>query len=496
MATNNIRSTGSTIAKIYKTSSTSVPAEVDKMYITNSSGVATLVYDTEVVNPPSDEPLTQATMPSMAQAWSLAATPTVTTSVTSTISGGTLFTPNTVNFKVLGTKQLVDSETTGYWRAEYMADKGSAGTTDPYFLPSYGVRFTSTAATIEVKLQQRPEIDAAAGGSFYKRIPIRIKVNGKWTSEYPIYLGNPTPDDSYPNNTGESGYDDLTTPDSFKAGVKVHAKIAFGSAATRTVEIFSMVEFGGIVGPSANSITAPAAAPTHTAVVLGDSLNGAEKHGTGNWSLSGPAGSSGISGHRATYTQLSAIWGYVCQSLGYDNVVNSGSGSTGYLDVGDTTYYKSDARIEDDVIAHNPGLVMVGTCFNDVKSDGSNIDDVEVAANYTINKIKTALPDAIIVMFGNPKAPVIPEYLADAVITPYNTMLRGVASDRQVWFFNPYDGKLYNKSGTLVYTDSNGGLMNGNGAYVSSDKTHPTQEGAMVFGKKISEFLRLAHPVS
>jgi lysophospholipase L1-like esterase len=252
-----------------------------------------------------------------------------------------------------------------------------------------------------------------------------------------------------------------------------------------------MVEFGGIVAP-AGTVTAPTMQPTHTAVVLGDSLNGAEKHGTGNWSLSGDQGN----GQKATYTHLSSMWGYVCQSLGYDNVVNSGSGSTGYTDVGDTTYYRSDARIDDDVVEHNPGLVMVGTSFNDVKSDGSNISAVETAANYTINRIKTKLPNAIIVMFGNPKAPVIPAFLVDSIVKPYNTMLKGVAADQKVWFFNPYDGTLYNKDGALVYTDSAGGLMNGNAAYVSSDDTHPTQQGAMVFGKKISEFLRRAHPVS
>jgi len=432
------------------------------------------------VTPPADGPLTQATMPSLAEAWDNAPLPTVTTTTSSTVSG-TLYTPATANlFKPVGTKVLVSAATSGYWRAAYMADKADAGGADPLFVPSYGVKFTCTAATIEVKIQQRPDIAAQEGNKIYRKMPIRIKVNGQWTSSYPIYIG-----------AGNTGYDDVTVPTDILPGDEVFVKIVFASATSRTVEIFTQGEFGG-VRATAGSITA-ATAPKHTAVVLGDSLTGGEKHGTGNWSLST---STNETAHHATYSQLSSMWGYVCQSLGYDNVVTSSAGSSGYTIVGDTTFYKSDARLDNDVIAHNPELVMVGTSFNDVKSDGSNVSAVESAANYTISKIKAECPDAIIFMLGNPKVPVIPAFLADGIVGPYNTMLKGVAADQSVWFYNPYDGKLYNPSGALVYTDPNGGLLNGRLNYISSDDTHPTQEGAKEFGKLLSGFIRRAHPVS
>jgi lysophospholipase L1-like esterase len=433
------------------------------------------------VAPPASGPLTRATMPSVSEAWNNAAAPTVTTSASQTISG-TLYTPASSGlFKVLGTKTLV-SAGTGWWRAKYMADSPTKVAGDPFYLPSYGLRFVTTSASIEFKVRQRPDISSADTGKIYARMPIRIKINGQWTSDYPTYIG-----------AGNTGYADVTAPSSISAGTVQFVKITFASATARTVEVFTMGEFGGIVSTSA--ISASASTPAHTAVMLGDSLTGAEKHGTGNWSLSSSQGNQ----HKATYTQLSSLWAYACQSIGYDNVVTSSSGSSGFRVAGDTPAYSFTDRIDEDVIDHQPELVMVGTSFNDL-SDGVSASVVAERATFTVDRIKAA-PDSapIIVILGNPDAPIVRAMLgasAETVVAEYNNALRSVAKEQAVWFLNPWYGTLYNPAGTLVYTDSNGGLLNGNSQYVSSDGTHPTQQGAMIFGKKIAEFLRLAHPVS
>ena len=184
------------------------------------------------VDPPAEGRLTQATMRTEAQNWDNAPAPTITTSASQTISG-TLYTPATSGlFTVLGTKALL-SAGTGFWRAKYMADDPAKDAGDPFYLPSYGVRFATSAASIEFKVRQRPDISSADTGKIYSRMPIRVKVNGQWTSNFPTYIG-----------VGNTGYDDVDAPSSISAGTVLYVKIAFSSASARTIEIFTMGEFG------------------------------------------------------------------------------------------------------------------------------------------------------------------------------------------------------------------------------------------------------------
>lgn len=420
-------------------------------------------------------PLTQATMPTFAEAWQLAPTLTITTATSSSVSGS-LISPTDSRLKYLGTTGIIQAATTGYYRASYMADKSTAGTgTDPNFLPSYGIKFKTNAPSVEIKMQQRPDLAGKNGVS--GRVAVRLRIDGKWTSVSPTYLG-----------LTNTGYDTISNPESITAGTEVWVKLDFGSSSTRTVEFYTMTEFGGIKTGSSYSLS-QADPPQHTAVMLGDSLTGAEKHGLGNFSLSSAQGSY----HKATFTQLSSLWAYACQTIGYDNVVTSSAGSSGFTVSGDTVSYLNADRMANDVIAYNPELVVIGTSFNDIAGNKS-ATSVKTATISIISTIHAALPDAIIVVFGNPNAPVLGA-LAPYIVSPYNTALREAANTNQIaWFIDPSVGRLYNPSGSVMY--SHGDLLSGRSSYVSSDDTHPTQAGAELFGKRIGEYLRRVHPAN
>ena len=425
--------------------------------------------------------LTQETMPSIEEAWVLAPAPTYTMTASSTVTG-TLVLPTDSRIKPTGFASeghLLAAATSGYWRGPYASDKGTAGTgTDPWIMPTWGMRFTTNAPVIEFKMQQRPELPVTSAIS--TRMMVRTIVNGQWTSRRPVYLGYT-----------DIGYDGFESPEYITIGDDFWLKLDFGSAADRTIEFQMMTECGGVKIPSGYTMVA-APDPQHTMAWLGDSINGAERHGTGNFALSSPEGISS----RATYANLSSLAHYAGQSIGYDNTIIAAVGSTGFTRPGDSVSYETIARLDNDVIAYDPHVVVIGTAFNDLQA-GTSTALVNSSCDFILQRLRAALPDAILVILACPTPPILgTESAGSTTVTPYNNALKLSASDNGAWVIDPNTGDLYNPTGAVVYNGPNMIFGTAEGLdMIASDDQHPSQAGADYFGLYISEYLRLVHPV-
>lgn len=429
-----------------------------------------------VVNPPTQGTrLYQDTMPTEDAAWTLATAPTLSYSATQTVTGGVTALPTSTNVVHTGfaTNGVVPALTSGFWRSPYMADVSSAGTApNPFFGPMYGAKIKTSSTVVEVKMKQRSGLTGMTNAS--TRFPIRIKVNGQWISRRPIFV-----------SAASIGY--TPTVGAISEDVQFYLKLTFATSAAREIEIVTIAEYGGFIIPSGQTFSTPAK-PKYTAVVLGDSIFGGEKHGWGNYSLSSPEGA----GTYGTYSHLSSLWSYAMQTLGYDNPVNLGAGSSGYAISGDTINFTSTARLNE-VKSFDPQLFVLGTGFNDLAS-GVSTATVKTNATTILNFVKDNSPTAIRVVFGLPTPPVLGSSAA-TLVAPYNAVLKAAAAATFSWFLDPANGDLYDGTGALAYDGAN--MLTGNTAYVSSDNTHPTQAGADFFGVKyLAPMLKLAHPAT
>jgi hypothetical protein len=439
-----------------------------------------------VETPINADGLTQAIMPSYSKAWTLAPAPTITWQSSASLTGS-LILPTDARLKYTGhastgtsktPRGIVAAATSGYWRPRYMANSSTAGTgTDPNFLAMYGIRIRTNSPIIEVKLQQRPDLSGKS--NINSPIAIRVKVNGQWTSRRPTYVG--------PNQVG---YDSIGVPDNVTSTTQFWLRLNFGSTAVRDIEFVTMTEFGGFRLSAGSTITVGTAPdPAYRAVVLGDSINGGEKNGTGNFGLS----DNGTKGVKGTYTHISSLWAYAAQTLGYDNVINSGSGSTGFNISGDTVKYSAPNRVEQDVLAFNPHLVMIGTSFNDLRANQTAAEIQSIATNLILT-IKASLPKTIVVILGNPTPPIIALIGGAGAVDPHNAALKSAAQTAGAYYLDPKAGDLYSPAGVRLKDGAN--MITGNENYISSDSTHPTQAGADFFGSGyIADMLRLVHPV-
>lgn len=418
--------------------------------------------------------LTQDKMPSFAQAWALATPPLLSYNAAATVSGVSVA---PTDAKVVHTgaaaKAIVPAATPGYFRPNYLADSGAGTSTNPNFMPAYGSKVRTASQVVEVALQQRPDL---TGGGITTRTPVRIIVDGQWTDVMPTFLGP----------GGNIGYAGIT-PSFISAGTKFWLRLEFESARDREIEIVSMLEYAGWSVPAGQTFLAPAPVQ-HTIVWDMDSLAGAEKHGTGNYSLSSPEGNL----QHATYSHVSSMAWYASKSLGYDSVVNSSSGSSGYEVSGETVRFISDDRTQFDVIEHKPQVVVVGVGFNDVKA-GRSAAQLQAAATATLAGIRAGLPDAILVVLAIPSVPGVSQIGGAPAVAPYNAALKAAAGAGGAWLIDPILGDLFNPAGVRVADKPN--MVTGNEARISSDGVHPTQEGARFFGAGyVADMLRLVHP--
>lgn len=424
--------------------------------------------------------LTQATMPTLAEAWTLAPAPTMSVTSSSTISGGTLVLPTNSAVKTSGwaeTAPIAQVGSSGYWRPPFLADVASP-TPGTEILPHWGIGIRVTASQVELKIRQRADISSST--SIGWRMAIRIRINGRWTSERPRYI-----------SPGAIGFP--TLPANVNPGTEMWVKLDFGSSATRDIWIDTMSEVGGFVIPGGATLGS-LPEPSHVFAMIGDSMTGAERHGIGNFSLNSPTENGAANGAWGTYSNLSSLVNSAAWSIGYDSIVNSAAGSSGFTRDGDAIRYTDPFRLSQ-VIAAAPEIVLVGTSFNDIQA-GVATATVNAAADNVLSTLRAGLPDAILVILGNPTPPVIGNQSAgSAMVAPYNLALKQSAVDNGAWFIDPDLGTLYNPSGVDVYDTTN--LIWGppdRTSYISSDQQHPTQTGAQEFGKILSQYLRLAHP--
>jgi len=410
---------------------------------------------------PDPAAITDAYSVPTADQWASLPSATVTTSTSSTITGTTV-TPDDSRFRYPGVRSVYNIGS-GWYRPQEIVDNDSVDT-----VPPFAVKFTTDSQTFEVNFRQRNDLPAAA----MKAVGIRLKVNGKWTTDHPIYLGN--------SNTGFPPA--ITTPTNYNTSTTGWFKVDLGSAATRTIEVWMMTEFAGVKVPTANTITA-APLPKYTAVVIGDSMIVNDQYGTGD--LSGGAAS--------TYTAMTGPFAYMAQSLGIDNFVTSATGAGAYSIVGESQKWDDAVYLARDVEAYDPEYVFVGTGFNDFAlQDSPNSTTIGNAAADLFSKIAAALPNAQVIVFGS-SDPTLFQSAYTGLVATANAVYKAKAQAAGLYFFDPRLGVLYNPSGAAVYSP---GASWWQTSWEGPDGAHPTQAGSKALGLAFADVFEQILPAA
>jgi len=154
--------------------------------------------------------------------------------------------------------------------------------------------------------------------------------------------------------------------------------IDFGSVGTRLVEvILTSGIFGGVYTDATGTIS-PAPAKGPKTVIVGDSFS------------AGQGASAGMS-----YRGAFPAW--MADFLGWDDVIVSGIGGTGYLATnagGNTTYRQ---RVQHDVIDNSPDVVVFTGGYND---KASSYADIYTEACLLFKQVRDALPFVEIIVFS------------------------------------------------------------------------------------------------
>lgn len=387
-------------------------------------------------------------------------------------SGYVSVAPDHPYIKLLGhaTKGVQAGSVSGFINPAPLQDIAGAGTgTNPLVFPPYAPRILTNSPEVWFRLAQR---SYSGFSNVSSRAAVRLRVNGKWVSLTPIYLGSTL---GFPSN-----------PENITAGEYAY-KLTFPDSQTREIELNTHLEFGGVVIPAGYFLYEPRAISSVVALLDG-SLGGAEKHQTGNYSLNSADGS----GAAATYTAVSSYLWAAAQSLGYDSVVNSAAGSSGGSINGDTASWKSTNKVPRDVSDHFPDMAVVGGANNDMAA-GQTAAQVDAAfATVYGNVVAGAKAGAILVAFGMFTAPAMgSQASAEAAVAPYNDVLKARAQQYGFWFINPTTGQTFDPQGNLRRTTSN--WVYQDTSDIASDNTHPSQRGANNLGVKFADAIRMAH---
>lgn len=152
-------------------------------------------------------------------------------------------------------------------------------------------------------------------------------------------------------------------------GTVRYYKLAFGSRARRRIDIIGLTYFGGVWTDAADSID-PAPVRGPRVLVMGDSISG------------GSAGSFGSADN----------WpAYLSDLLGWDDVIPSTQGGTGYLTPGAFAYTPRQ-RFQMDVVPYAPDVVIFAYGRNDTAQSAAAVE-AEVAA--LLAECASSLPDAV-----------------------------------------------------------------------------------------------------
>jgi lysophospholipase L1-like esterase len=171
--------------------------------------------------------------------------------------------------------------------------------------------------------------------------------------------------------------------------------------------------------------------------------------------------------------------------LGWE-VWSSGVGGTGYINPGPTGRVKFRDRVESDVIAHYPDLVIVAGGLNDGGYPSSELYSEALALYDTI---LTNLPSAKLVVVG----PWWPSGIAADYILAARDTLEEAASERNLDFIDPIVATNVQQINVGWITGA-GNVANpaGDGnadQYISADGVHPTDLGHQYLAVKMAERL-------
>lgn len=363
----------------------------------------------------------------------------------------------------------------GFVNPAPLQDIAGAGTgTNPLVYPPYAPVVYLDHKEVWFRLGQR---SYSGFSNVSARAAVRIRINNKWISLMPVYLGSTI---GFPTN-----------PENITAG-EYWLKLTFPTNELRRIEVFTHLEFGGVaVLDSSGSVAQVPASPGSTIALLDGSLGGSEKHQTGNFALNSANDGSGAG---ATYTAVTSYIGAVAQILGYGSIINSGAGSSGFSINGDTASWKSTGKITKDIIEHQPDTIIVGSANNDMAS-GQSVSQVDIASNTVYGAIASAAKvGALKFALGMLTPPAMgSQSSGESAVAPYNAVLKARAQQHGFWFINPATGQTFDPQGNLVKTTSN--WVYQNLSDISSDNTHPTQVGANNLGAKVAAAILMAHPV-
>ncbi|AIW03326.1 hypothetical protein CPT_Mater169 [Bacillus phage Mater] len=245
-----------------------------------------------------------------------------------------------------------------------------------------------------------------------------------------------------------------------------YVMLNFGSAKLRRIRVYNLSGyFGGVFAEPGATVTASTRPLGKKAVFIGDSFT---------------EGSNAKDKTKAYPQLVSDMLGYEC--------INSGVGGTGYLKPLDGRVKFRD-RIQHDVIDVNPDIVFIAGGINDTSF---TVDAIKAEADLLYKQLKTALPNAKIVVIGNwfPKNPGdyqlnLTKALKEAALAnglPYIDVLQGDT------YKGTGDKVTFNTGAWVTGTGNAAGFKYDGNAdlFTSSDTTHPTQAGHYYLAKMLA----------
>ena len=231
--------------------------------------------------------------------------------------------------------------------------------------------------------------------------------------------------------------------------------VTFASAAVRRIRVHmgASYYFGGVrVGPNYTvwNITTPV---RPFGIAFGDSL------------FEGSSSVAGM-GPSCCAFEMGRVLGL--------NLWASGAGGTGYIaNGGGGGKVKFEDRVQADVIANNPEIVIV---FGGVNDTSSSYDQIYAAADSFYSTLQGGLPKAKIFVIGchAPSTPIA------AVRAECNRALSNLCQKRGLIFINP-QGMF-----TGIFSTAGSGSAN---LYIASDGIHPTPDGHRYYGRRLAQLM-------